>query len=312
MYYSPIFFSEIADLNLTQFSDCNVDMDYLNSLERVLIYSTHLLWYLIKLEPFLTEIKKPFIIVSAMEDAQFPLEFNNDFVQQQIRLHPQFKDWFSSKKNILNDFVKQVTSNPYFKHWFSINKTIPNDSQFTSIPYGLDFWTIASKDFFGEKKHDYITQNNRLHDISIKCAHFSERIPLIYGNFHHHFTDERNGNWRKKLLTIIPKEIIYYDELVPRSQSFCNMGKYAFVLSPPGNGFDCIRTFEALCMGCIVIMQKNFLEVIYTDLPILLVDEYSDINEQLLKDTLTSFSKKSFNYEKLTFEYWKNLVYSKF
>jgi len=287
MYYSPIFFSEIADLNLTQFSDCNVNMDYLNSLEKVLIYSTHLMWYLIKLELFLSQIKKPFIIVSAMEDSQFPLEFNNDFVQQ-------------------------VTSNPYFKHWFSINKTIPNDSQFTSIPYGLDFWTIASKDFFGEKKHDYITQNNRLHDISIKCSHFSERIPLIYGNFHHNFTDERNGNWRRKLLNIIPKEIIYYDELVPRSQSFCNMGKYAFVLSPPGNGFDCIRTFEALCMGCIVIMQKNFLEIIYTDLPILLVDEYSDINEQLLKDTLISFSKKSFNYEKLTFEYWKNLVYSKF
>ena len=32
--------------------------------------------------------------------------------------------------------------------------------------------------------------------------HFSKRILKIYGNFHLNFTDERNGNWRTKLLDI--------------------------------------------------------------------------------------------------------------
>ena len=55
------------------------------------------------------------------------------------------------------------------------------------------------------------------------------------------------------------------------------MSKYTFVVSPFGHGFDCIRTFEALCLGCIVIMKKSFLDIIYQDLPVLLVDEWSDI-----------------------------------
>jgi hypothetical protein len=42
-------------------------------------------------------------------------------------------------------------------------------------------------------------------------------------------------------------------------------------------------------------MKKSFLDVIYTDLPILLFE----------------FSNKSFNYEKLKMDYWINLVQSK-
>ena len=90
------------------------------------------------------------------------------------------------------------------------------------------------------------------------------------------------------------------------------MSKFSFVVSPFGHGFDCIRTFEALCLGCIVIMKKSFLDVIYEDLPVLLVDEWTDINESLLNKTLDEFKNKEFNYNKLKMDYWTNLVLSKF
>jgi hypothetical protein len=90
------------------------------------------------------------------------------------------------------------------------------------------------------------------------------------------------------------------------------MINYSFVLSPFGNGIDCIRTFEALCLGCIVIMKKSFLDIIYEDLPILIVNEWEDINEKLLNDTLILYSKKQFNYDKLKINYWIKLVNSKF
>ena len=53
MYYSPILFSQIADLNLTQYHDCNIDMDSLNSKEKIIIFCLHSMGYLIKIEPFL-------------------------------------------------------------------------------------------------------------------------------------------------------------------------------------------------------------------------------------------------------------------
>jgi hypothetical protein len=288
MYYSPILFSQIADLNLTQFHDCNINMEILNSKEKIIVFCLHSMGYLNKLLPFLNEVSKPFILISAMEDTQLPLEIDEEFM---------FK----------------IKDNPFFKHWFSINKTVPNDDKFTSIPYGLNYWTLSTQQYFGENIQNYNEQNSVLKNISTQSLHFSQRIPLIYSNFHFNFTDDRHGGWRRKLINIIPREIIYYEpDILPRSKSYKNISNYAFVASPFGHGFDCIRTFEALCLGCIVIMKKSFLDIIYEDLPVLLVDEWSDINETLLKDTLIHYSNKQFNYEKLKMDYYVQLVNSKF
>lgn len=104
----------------------------------------------------------------------------------------------------------------------------------------------------------------------------------------------------------------YQPNQIKRSDSYLDMTSYSFVVSPFGHGFDCIRTFEALCLGCIVIMKKSFLDIIYEDLPVVLVDEWYDINKELLEKTLVEFKNKSFNYNKLKMEYWIELVKSKF
>lgn len=288
MYYSPILFSEIADLNLTQYHDCNIDIDYLNSKEKNIIYCLHSMGYLNKLKPYLEKIQKPFVIISAMEDTQLPLEIDTDL-------------------------INSITSNIHFKHWFSINKTIPNNKYFTSIPYGLNYWTLSTMPYFEENIQDYNEQNSIITNISNESIHFSKRIPIIYGNFHFNFTDDRHGGWRRKLLNIIPDNIINYEQsIIKRSESYKNISKYSFVVSPFGHGFDCIRTFEALCLGCIVIMKKSFLDIIYEELPVLLVDEWTDINKELLDKTLIEFSNKTFNYEKLKMKYWIDIVMSQF
>jgi hypothetical protein len=119
---------------------------------------------------------------------------------------------------------------------------------------------------------------------------------------------------REKLLNIIPKDIVFIQQQVlPRTESYKATTNYSFVLSPFGNGLDCIRTFESLCLGCIVIIKKSALDIsMYEDLPVLFIDEWTDINETLLNKTLEEFKNKQFNYDKLKFEYWANLVITKF
>jgi hypothetical protein len=246
------------------------------------------MYFLIKLLPYIDDVKKPFVLITAMEDSQMPLEF--DF-----------------------RVIYKISTNPHFKHWFSINKTVPDDDFFTSIPYGLDYWTISTKPYFDEDVQDFYQQNAVLKNISMKSQHFSKRIPKIYGNFHLNNTDERYWGWRKRLLNIIPKDIIVYQSsFLPRNESYRKMCEYSFIVSPFGHGMDCIRTFEALCLGNIVIMRTSCLDIIYKDLPVLIVNEWEDINDTLLKNTLIEFSNKSFNYEKLKMSYWINLVNSKF
>jgi hypothetical protein len=86
------------------------------------------------------------------------------------------------------------------------------------------------------------------------------------------------------------------------------MTKYAFVLSPHGNGLDCHRTWEALILGCIPIVKRSLLDSLYEDLPVLIVYNWFNVNESLLNSTIKKFKSKVFNYNKLKLEYWINII----
>jgi len=88
-------------------------------------------------------------------------------------------------------------------------------------------------------------------------------------------------------------------------ESYCeNMSHHRFVISPPGNGLDNHRTWEALYMGCIPIVIRNRIYEKWSGLPILEVDDYSEINENLLGD----FPYKDHDKEKLYMSYWKKKI----
>ena len=55
-----------------------------------------------------------------------------------------------------------------------------------------------------------------------------------------------------------------------------------FVLSPMGTGMDCFRTWEALIFGHIVIVKTSALDELYDGLPVIILNEWSEINEQNL------------------------------
>jgi hypothetical protein len=46
------------------------------------------------------------------------------------------------------------------------------------------------------------------------------------------------------------------------------------------------------------------MSAVFDELPVLIVDKWSDITEKLLQDTIQRFSQMTFMYEKLTLAYW--------
>ena len=93
-----------------------------------------------------------------------------------------------------------------------------------------------------------------------------------------------------------------------KEQTYINQSKYSFVISPLGHGMDCHRTWEALILGCIVIVQTSPLDSIYKDLPVLIINDWSDITQDLLQNTIKKFENKTFLYDKLTLNYWINKI----
>mgnify|MGYP000161873584 CR=1 FL=1 len=95
-----------------------------------------------------------------------------------------------------------------------------------------------------------------------------------------------------------------------QSQLF-NLKIYKYCFCPRGNGIDTHRIWEALYMGCIPVVKKHTTHLFEnSNLPILFVEDWDKITQQLLDDTIERFKTMNFNYDKLTLEYWKQLVFS--
>lgn len=81
-----------------------------------------------------------------------------------------------------------------------------------------------------------------------------------------------------------------------------------FILSPRGNGLDCHRTWEALYMGAVPIVKTSPLDPMFKDLPVLIVKDWKEINEEMLKETWDAWECPCQEHEKLFFPYWKSLI----
>jgi hypothetical protein len=90
----------------------------------------------------------------------------------------------------------------------------------------------------------------------------------------------------------------------PLEKYLKDLAKSKFVLSPRGNGLDCHRTWEALYMGAIPIVKKSDLDEMYNGLPVLIVNDWSDITEEFLKAEYKKISCNKNSIQKLQALYW--------
>ena len=203
-------------------------------------------------------------------------------------------------------FVKFI-ENEKIIHWFSQN-CIVDHKKITRIPIGLDYHTMTNGPTKWGPKLIPAEQETILNNI--QRVPFWERTYKCYSNFHF-FTTTKYGYDRIDAIKQIPSKLVYYEPThIIRETSWEKQSKYAFVISPHGGGFDCHRLWEALVLGCIPIVKKSGIDALYNDLPVLIVNEWSDINKKMLRETMERFKTRKFNYDKLLLSYWMTLIKS--
>jgi hypothetical protein len=87
--------------------------------------------------------------------------------------------------------------------------------------------------------------------------------------------------------------------------------KYMFSLSMVGKGFDCYRTWESLYLGNIVLLQSSPLDPLFEGLPVVIIKDWSEINETNLKKWAAKYHDASTNpkyREKLTSAFWLKML----
>ena len=204
---------------------------------------------------------------------------------------------------------QQFITNKYIVHWYCQNWCISPHNKVTSIPLGLDYHTMTQSNVWGEKMSCQEQEKQIIHTKE-SSKPFWERIVKGYGNFHFLMTTF-HGSDRRNAFQNIPKNIMFYEEKrTTRKQTWETQRKYAFVISPHGNGYDCHRTWEALILGCIPVVKTSPLDVLFKDLPVLILKDWKELTKQLMEKTIQDFKNKynEFNFQKLSLKYWTNKI----
>ena len=202
---------------------------------------------------------------------------------------------------------KTLVTNTNLIQWFAQNLSLRNFPKVKNLAIGLDYHTIGKEpDHWWriQETEGYLPtdQESLLRSLARSAAPVHKRIMQIFSNVH--WKLDSYGDRHEAIHTIPEHLLVQSPGHYRRSHTWIENCRYAFVLSPYGNGFDCHRTWEAVCLGAIPIVKAPHFDELFKGLPVLNVKEWSDVNEELLRKTIDEFKTRKFDYEKLNLAYW--------
>jgi len=187
------------------------------------------------------------------------------------------------------------------KLFFSQNVDV-DDDRIVCLPIGLE--RRRWKNIFRVDKHE------RLFNMMNQNV---EKSKLVYLNVN----PITNRISRPKLIKAMNGKDWCTNEFHPNGFDYDNylhqIKSHKFVFCPDGNGIDCHRTWEVLYVGSYPIVERHvFSERFAKNLPILVVDDWEDVTEELLHKKYDEFSNKSWNWDMLKMFYWEKFIEGKY
>lgn len=186
-----------------------------------------------------------------------------------------------------------------FDKIFCVNRYTDNPNAF-GIPLGI------TNDCNDSPMHPIYGNKQIVIDI------FSEDIKkknLAYMNFNiSNYPNERGLVFDRFSNEIWVKNGNIENSIDGRRQFLRDVRSSKFVFCPRGNGIDTHRIWETLYMGSIPIVKYEKSHHLFTDLPILFIDDWSVINEKFLNDKYSEITNKDWNMNKLKISYWMEFI----
>ena len=231
-------------------------------------------------------------------------------------------------KDILNNIMR----NQFVKHIYTTNLNYKHP-KITFVPLGIGLWGFDFSKVCVNKNSDISNLINDRND-----EFFNKTICLLSKNKKLNYKDRKkvifmdwyNGNEHYGCPTkqrVYRERSKYYNQFKSRENSFIDKG-YSFytsenrvdvntlwdilsdgifVISPPGNGYDCHRTYENLALGNVPILLKNkdicdngFFERIGC----IVIDDYSQITPEFLDSYIDTHTYDPEIKEELLLRYW--------
>ena len=180
-----------------------------------------------------------------------------------------------------------LTSDPRLLCWFTQNYDGTDASgKILPLPIGIDFHTISNRRKWGHWPATPAQQEAELETLRREAPPNAERLVLAHADFH--FNKHKHQVWgddRQAVQTALEgnPSVRFQTNKVRRIELWREKTRYAFVVSPHGNGLDCHRTWESLVLGNIVIVKRSSLDPLYEGLPVVIVEDWGEITLEKLQ-----------------------------
>jgi len=244
---------------------------------KVLIYvcSDELSWFI---DTILSQIRTPFVLVSGDSDKMVPNEVINAAQVQKVIQYTPCIAWYAQNWIGEGDFV------------------VP-------LPIGMDYHTYSGAQM-------PIEQERLLKSIRETAKGWHFREDNIFCNVQHRL--DRWGDREMAIKTVTysaPDYLIFFGKM-GREETWREMIRHRYVLSPYGNGYDCHRVWESLLLGCVPIVRGGKeIKSLWAGLPVLCVDKWSDITPKVLADFACCFKEEVVLHERLYLKWWMMYMY---
>lgn len=199
---------------------------------------------------------------------------------------------FSITDNIAVNFDTILCTNRSTDHKnvYGIPLGITNDCQ-----DGNDHYICGNQDMMVKVSNETIEKENLIY-LNFRISTYAEERQVVYDKF-------ANEDYVKTGETIFTLEA--------RERFLREIKSSKFILCPRGNGIDTHRIWEALYMGSIPIVKYENAHHLFTDLPILFIENWNQITKNNLVEKYEEIMYSDWNLEKLKINYWTNFIKEK-
>lgn len=197
---------------------------------------------------------------------------------------------------------------------FATNTTVIND-KVIPIPTGVENEINISRIGHGDINSEIFNKKKYLKPQNMNLVEHYDRL---YANFStpksgcHLFS--KFPEYRTNIKNIcISSSYIDFESGLSIDEYFRKVSSYRSVISPIGNGIECVRTWEIMYMGRVPIvigglnLHNAIYNSIYKDLPLVFIEDIKLLNNKdfILEEISKAESKSR---EKLDYEYWRKLI----
>jgi len=206
--------------------------------------------------------------------------------------------------------MQSFINNPQVVHWFAQNGDLDHP-KFTRIPNGMDYHTLAAQgnQKWGARKLP-TQQDDLLRKVRNSAPEFSNRATKVLLGFS---TDTSAA--RTDILNHFKKSHIYQDPSPgDREHYWKDIASTKYVASPSGAGWDCHRTWEALALGSIPIVESTGMDKLFLDngLPVSIITDWAEVENLEESQLAKKFGERSKVVPPaITLKYWVDQIKSK-